>query len=81
MAEIKLGMKVRDVVTKFTGIVTGVVTYLTDCKQALIVPPVGKDGKLQDGAWIDMQRLEILDQPINLINKNPGFDKSPNRKI
>lgn len=75
---IALGTKVRDKITGFTGIVTGYVTYITGCNQALVAPQAGKDGSLKESAWFDEQRLEIdrKFKPIVLDNgKTPGFDR------
>lgn len=64
---IQLGQKVRDRVHGFEGIATGVVDYLTGCRQYLVVPPVDKDGKIRDAHWLDEARLEIVDpNPIVL---------------
>ena len=54
-----LGLRVRDKVTGATGIVTSVCFDLYGCKQAIVSPMVGKDGKLGDQAWYDAERLEI----------------------
>ena len=76
---IQLGSKVKDKITGFTGIVTGYVTYITGCNQALVVPQVGKDGTSKDAHWFDEQRL-VVDKkfkPITVDNtKAKGFDKA-----
>jgi hypothetical protein len=41
---IKLGSNVKDRITGFSGIVTGFVTYLSGCNQALVIPNVATDG-------------------------------------
>lgn len=56
---IKLGARVRDVVTGFTGIATAQVTYLNGCVQFCVTPPVDKDGVMRDGQYIDHQRLIV----------------------
>jgi hypothetical protein len=72
----ELGRNVRDQITGFTGIVTGVVVYITGCNQSLVAPPVGADGKLIDAAWFDEQRLVYVDHDrITLDNwATPGMD-------
>lgn len=76
---IPLGSKVTDKITKFTGVVTGYVTYISGCNQALVVPGLGKDGKLMNAEWFDEQRL-VIDKkfkPVKLDNgNNPGCDKT-----
>lgn len=73
---IKLGQKVRDQITGFTGVVTGRCEYISGCHQVLVVPPVDKDGKHVDSQWYDEQRCEVLDKkPITLDNgTTPGCD-------
>jgi hypothetical protein len=58
---IKMGDKVRDVITGFEGIHTGWLQYIHGCKRVLINPPVDKDGKLVDAQWFDEQRVELLE--------------------
>ncbi len=71
-----LGRTVTDKITGFTGIVTGYVTYLTGCNQALVVPKVGKDGTAKEPLWFDEQRLAVAaTKPVSLDNSRAaGFD-------
>lgn len=55
-----LGLKVRDVVTGFEGIVTTLSFDLYGCIQVVISPETDKDGKMRDGAWFDAKRLKVL---------------------
>lgn len=68
------GDRVKDIITGLTGIMTGCCDYLTGCTQGLIKPEMLKDGKMIDGYWIDIQRIEIIDRgAIDLDNsKTPG---------
>lgn len=59
---IKLGSKVRDKVTGFTGIATARVEYLHGCVQIEIMPPVDKDNKKPDSIYIDEPRLEAIEE-------------------
>ena len=54
---IELGKTYYDKVTKFKGVATGHVKYITGCNQVLLNPEVDKDGKLRDAGWFDEQRL------------------------
>lgn len=56
-----LGDKCRDKVTGFTGILTAIATHLTGCDRCWLMPVAapGSD-KLPDGAWIDIDMLEIV---------------------
>ena len=42
---IKLGHKVKDIITGYKGTVIGRAEYVTGCVQLCVVPPVDKDGK------------------------------------
>lgn len=74
---IKLGSKVKDKITGFSGVVTGRVCYLSGCNQALVAPKVGKDGSFKSAEWFDEQRL-LVDKKAALVQldngKNPGAD-------
>ena len=78
---IELGVRVRDLITGFSGIVTGVCSYISGCHQALVVPPVDKDGKMVDGLWFDIQRLEVVTGDRIVLNNGltPGPDSPPPR--
>lgn len=55
-----LGLKVRDKVTGFEGVVGTVGFDLYGCVQVILQPPVTKDGDLKDSRWFDVHRLEVL---------------------
>lgn len=73
----KLGIKVKDKITGFTGYVTAYTKYITGCNQALVQAEMeeGKPGVYPESAWIDEQRLERVGRDtITLDNeKGPGF--------
>jgi hypothetical protein len=71
------GAKARDIVTKFEGVVTGRVEYMTGCNQLLITPEVKDDGAHRDSQWYDEQPCERIGTTlIKLDNsKTPGFDR------
>lgn len=77
-----LGAMATDSITGFKGRVTGVAHYISGCSQALLVPKVGDDGKLPEGHWFDVQRLEIDTlSAITLDNHaTPGPDKAPPKR-
>lgn len=78
-----LGHTVTDRITGFKGVVVGVVNYISGCEQALVQPPVDKDGKIPESQWLDVQRLNAStgDKPIVLQNTgSPGFDRAPPRR-
>lgn len=55
-----LGLRVRDKVTGFEGVVESVAFDLYGCVQA-VARPAAKDGKVEDGRWFDIQRLDVID--------------------
>lgn len=57
-----LGLRVREKVSGFTGIVTSISYDLTGCIQAVVAPVVDDKGGLPDGRWFDVSRLEVLDE-------------------
>lgn len=79
---IKLGQRVRDRITGFTGMVTGRCEYISGCHQVLVVSPVDSSGKLVESQWYDEQRCEVTDaEAFTLDNsKTPGCDmEAPKR--
>lgn len=60
MNEIKLGDKVRDKITGFTGIVVAKTEYINGCIQYNVAPKVGKDNKILEDISIDEQCLEVI---------------------
>lgn len=60
----KLGLKARDKVTGFKGVITSVSFDLYGCVQALVTPAESED-KIKESFWLDIPRLEILsDEPV-----------------
>jgi len=63
-----LGLKAKDKVTSLSGVIESISFDLYGCIQAVIRPDtLDKDGKIQEGRWIDVARLKI-------INKKPVMD-------
>ncbi len=54
---IKLGDKVKDSITGFEGIVTGIGRYLNGCVLVSVTSTDLKDGKPIESQWFDEQRL------------------------
>jgi len=59
--KIKLGSKVRDKITGFTGVATAKIEYLNGCVQICIRPPVGADNKMREHEYIDIDQIEVID--------------------
>lgn len=56
----ELGCRVKDKITGFKGIATGICKYITGCDRILVTPPVDKEGKYVESEWIDIQRLSLV---------------------
>jgi hypothetical protein len=56
-----LGLKVRDRVTGFTGVVSSVSYDLYGCIQAVVSPSVNDKGDMVDARWFDVARLDVVD--------------------
>ena len=58
---INLGDMVRDVYTKFSGIVGARIEFLHGCSRILIEPTkLDKDGKVQESQYFDEQRVKLV---------------------
>lgn len=69
----KLGYKVKDKVTGFTGVVTTVAFDLYGCIQVIAVPAAKEGGSLGEGRWFDIGRLEVIgEEPVT---KRPTFER------
>ena len=55
-----LGSELKDKITGFQGVATGMSTYITGCDVYLIQPPVNKEGNHVEGRWLDVGRLELI---------------------
>lgn len=67
---IKLGNKVRCVITGYEGIATAKVEYINGCVQYCVKPKVGPDGKMDNSEYIDIQQLEVIEGGIE-VGSNP----------
>jgi hypothetical protein len=76
-----LGLKVKDVVTGFSGVVSSVSFDLYGCIQVVVTPFVAKDGSLGDGRWFDAKRLKVLEKTpvmeVPTFSIVPGGQKLP----
>lgn len=58
MRKIKMGDRVKDKVTGFTGIIVAKIEYLNGCEQYCVKPLIDKDGKMSEGEYIDVDQVE-----------------------
>jgi hypothetical protein len=64
---IPLGVKARDVVTGFVGVVVARTVWMAGCVRVTLAPSVDKDGKVQDQVTFDEDTVEVLDpEPTKL---------------
>lgn len=57
---VKLGSKVKDSITGFTGVATARAVYLYGCVQVLVQPGKLENGKIVESHWFDEQRLDTV---------------------
>lgn len=77
--ELMLGVRARDKVTKYSGIVVGKAQYLYGCTQYCLAAEAGKGNRIDRGEWFDEGRLEVVGrgiQPEMVQAEKPG---GPNR--
>jgi hypothetical protein len=67
-----LGLRVRDKVTGFSGVVASVCFDLYGCIQAGVNPGMAPDGKLMDAMWFDIARLSVID--ARPVMDTPNFE-------
>jgi hypothetical protein len=73
----ELGDKARDVVTGFEGVIIGRAQHLTGCNTYGVQPP-SKDGKKDDAAWFDEQRIETVESNPTLRERLAGATPKDN---
>jgi hypothetical protein len=56
-----LGLRVKDTVTGFVGVVSTISFDLYGCVQLIVTPPADEKGVLPEGRWFDVKRLQVLD--------------------
>jgi hypothetical protein len=78
-----LGRSGRDRVTGFEGVITSISFDLYGCIQVAVCPRVDKDGKLLDGKWLDVHRIEPIgiegsrSMPVPNFTMPPAFGATP----
>ena len=81
-----LGLRMKDLVTGATGVVTSVTFDLYGCIQALLNPGLDDDGNPRDSNWYDVNRLTVadprpvMDRPAFLSANRGPADKPIPRK-
>jgi hypothetical protein len=70
-SEIKLGQKVKDLVTGYEGIAVARVEYLNGCVQYCVKPPT-TNNTMPAGEYIDHQQLEVVGDGITVEPEGTG---------
>lgn len=74
---IKLGDKVKDVITGLEGVVIGRTEWLHGCTTYGIKPQELKDGKTLDAEWMDEGRLEVVTDDVKTHTENHKENGGP----
>lgn len=67
-----LGLRVRDRVTGFKGVIVSVCFDLYGCIQVAVNPGEDKNHKLQESHWLDVSRVEVLNKTP--VMQRPNFE-------
>ena len=59
-----MGKEVKDMVTGYTGLVTGRSTWLFGCNQYCVVQKASESGDIKSGEWFDEGRLIVVGDGI-----------------
>ena len=76
------GFTGKDIITGFTGVITGATSYISGCDQLLLAPRADEKGNVKDGQWYDSSRVQIMPEhprvelPQDKVEEAPGPDKS-----
>lgn len=62
---LKLGTKVKDIVTGVSGILTSRHEYLNGCVRYALHPGTDKDGKIMEEVVFDQAQLELIDEGVS----------------
>jgi len=77
MRKVKLGDKLIDKVTGFTGVAVAKHTYLNGCNRFSLQPPIDKDSKLPDTQTFDEPQLEVVKKSV--AKKDKGDTGGPEK--
>ena len=70
-----LGLKAKDVVTGFKGVITSLSFDLYGCINVLVTPESDKDGKRGESYWYDVARIKTTSKKpvMELPDFNAGY--------
>jgi len=80
---LKLGSRVKDTISGFTGILTARTEWLYGCIRVSIEPEVLHEGKPIEAQWFDEERVVELEAPIEITpsESTGGPQKDPSYRI
>ena len=55
------GVRVKDIISGYEGVVTGMSSWITGCNQYSVSPGLDDKGEFRDNQWLDEDRLRIVD--------------------
>lgn len=73
---IKLGDKVKDKISGFTGIAVSRIEYINGCIQYGVKPRVKKNGEMPDIQYIDEKQLSIISKKVRIKKERTGGPQS-----
>ena len=79
---IKLGSRVKDKISGFTGIATARTEYIYGCARVVVdSEETDNDGKVKDGKYFDEQQLEVVEENVITKKDVEEMEKEIERKI
>ena len=69
---IKIGDRVKDVVTGLEGVAVSRIEYINGCIQFGVCGKVNKEGKVPDVNYIDHKQLKVIGKPVELEQADTG---------
>jgi len=75
-----LGLRVRDKLTGFKGVVTTVGFDLYGCIEALVTPAIAEGGRVIESRWFGVERLSVESTTPVMAVPNFKFEKGPESK-
>lgn len=69
-AQVQLGDRVRDELTSFEGIVTGITDWMHGCRHIGVKPEsLNKDGAPKDLLWFDEPQVIVIDRGVFSVSR------------
>jgi len=64
MSEVKLGDRVKDNVSGFTGVAVSRHDYINGCTRSTVQPQIDKNGRLPDAETFDALQLKVTEATV-----------------